>query len=102
EEITTYHSVTTLFRHLVSALTGAEHFPRLRLVQVGGGSNHQEGRGAFQTGVSCGLLPVRQPGSHGNWGQYPQVLSSPSDAALRQRCTTWLCGPGHGDPPPGR
>jgi non-ribosomal peptide synthetase component F len=36
EEITIYHSVTTLFRHLVSALTGVEHLPRLRLVQVGG------------------------------------------------------------------
>src|SRR3990172_3600280 len=36
EEITIYHSVPTLFRHVCGTLTGAEQFPTLRLVCLGG------------------------------------------------------------------
>ena len=36
EEITIYHSVPTLFRHVCGTLTGAEQFPSLRLVCLGG------------------------------------------------------------------
>ena len=35
-EITIYHSFTTLFRHFVDTLTGAEQFPKIRLVKLGG------------------------------------------------------------------
>jgi acyl-coenzyme A synthetase/AMP-(fatty) acid ligase len=35
-EITVYHSVTTVFRHLLDALTGEEVFPRLRLIELTG------------------------------------------------------------------
>lgn len=35
-EITIYHSFTTLFRHFVDTLTGAEKFPKIRLVKLGG------------------------------------------------------------------
>jgi amino acid adenylation domain-containing protein len=36
EGITVYHSVATVFRHFVDALTGAEEFPDLRLIFVTG------------------------------------------------------------------
>jgi amino acid adenylation domain-containing protein len=36
EEITVYHSVTTVFRRLLDALTGAEAFPKLRLIELTG------------------------------------------------------------------
>jgi non-ribosomal peptide synthetase component F len=36
EDITIYSSVPTLFRQVVSPLTGAERFPRLRMVNLGG------------------------------------------------------------------
>ena len=36
EGITLYHSVPTVFRHFAERLTGAEAFPRLRLLYVGG------------------------------------------------------------------
>jgi len=36
EQITIYHSVPTLFRHLVAGLSGAERFPRLRAIDLGG------------------------------------------------------------------
>lgn len=36
EEITIYHSVPTLFRHLTSILTGTNQFPKLRLIVLGG------------------------------------------------------------------
>jgi acyl-coenzyme A synthetase/AMP-(fatty) acid ligase/acyl carrier protein len=35
-EITIYHSFTTLFRHFVDTLIGAEQFPKIRLVKLGG------------------------------------------------------------------
>jgi amino acid adenylation domain-containing protein len=35
-EITIYISVTSLFRHMVSLLNGAETFPKLRLISIGG------------------------------------------------------------------
>jgi amino acid adenylation domain-containing protein len=36
EEITVYHSVTTVFRHLLEVLTGEEAFPTLRLIELTG------------------------------------------------------------------
>ena len=36
EEITISHMVPTLFRHMVSGLTGEGHFPHLRLLHLGG------------------------------------------------------------------
>jgi acyl-coenzyme A synthetase/AMP-(fatty) acid ligase/acyl carrier protein len=36
DEITVYHSVTTLFRYLANTLTGVEKFPKLRLIILGG------------------------------------------------------------------
>ncbi|MBK1990596.1 AMP-binding protein [Sphaerospermopsis aphanizomenoides BCCUSP55] len=36
EEITIYHSFTTLFRHFVDSFTGGEQFPKIRLVKLGG------------------------------------------------------------------
>ena len=36
EEITIYHSVPTLFRHLTGILTGKNQFPKLRLIVLGG------------------------------------------------------------------
>ena len=36
EEITIYNSVASLFRHFVSTLTGAESFPSVRLIRLGG------------------------------------------------------------------
>ncbi|MFC1714055.1 AMP-binding protein [Candidatus Poribacteria bacterium] len=36
EEITIYYSVPTTFRHFIDTLTGAEEFPRLRIVSLGG------------------------------------------------------------------
>jgi amino acid adenylation domain-containing protein len=36
EAITIYHSTPTVYRHFVRTLTGAEHFPALRLVVLGG------------------------------------------------------------------
>ena len=36
EEITFFHSVPTVFRHFVGALTGTERFPKLRLIRFGG------------------------------------------------------------------
>src|SRR5207247_2488216 len=42
EEITVYHSVPTVFRHFVATLNGAEQFPKLRLVKLGGESVHRK------------------------------------------------------------
>jgi len=36
EDITVYHSVATVFRHLLDTLTGREQFPELRLIFVSG------------------------------------------------------------------
>lgn len=36
EEITVYHSVTTVFRYLLDVLTGEEAFPKLRLIELTG------------------------------------------------------------------
>jgi amino acid adenylation domain-containing protein len=36
DEVTVYHSVPTVFRQFVATLTGAERFPKLRLVWLGG------------------------------------------------------------------
>ncbi|MBD2136116.1 amino acid adenylation domain-containing protein [Anabaena sp. FACHB-1237] len=36
EEITIYHSFTTLFRHFINTLVGTESFPKIRLVKLGG------------------------------------------------------------------
>ncbi len=36
EEITIYHSVPTVYRHLLSTLTGRENFSRLRLIKLSG------------------------------------------------------------------
>ena len=36
EEITIYNSVSSLFRHFVSTFTGAESFPSVRLIRLGG------------------------------------------------------------------
>jgi amino acid adenylation domain-containing protein len=36
EEITIYQSVPTVFRHLVNSFSGAETFPKLRLIHLGG------------------------------------------------------------------
>jgi amino acid adenylation domain-containing protein len=36
EEISIMHVIVTLFRHLISTLTGAECFPKLRLIRIGG------------------------------------------------------------------
>ena len=36
EEITFYHSVPSVFRQFVATLTGAERFPRLRIIRFGG------------------------------------------------------------------
>ncbi|MGH7412374.1 MAG: amino acid adenylation domain-containing protein, partial [Candidatus Methylomirabilis sp.] len=36
EEITVYHSIPSIFRHLGQALTGGKGFPRLRLIKLGG------------------------------------------------------------------
>ena len=38
EEITIYHSVPTVYRHFIGALTGDETFPKLRLIKLGGES----------------------------------------------------------------
>jgi len=42
EEITVYHSVPTVFRHLVATLKGTEQFSKLRLVKLGGESVHRK------------------------------------------------------------
>jgi amino acid adenylation domain-containing protein len=36
ERITVYHSVPTLFRHFLAGLSGEEHFPYLRAIDLGG------------------------------------------------------------------
>jgi len=36
EEITVFHSVPTTFRHFVNSLDGAQRFPHLRLIKLGG------------------------------------------------------------------
>jgi amino acid adenylation domain-containing protein len=36
--ITNYKSIPTVFRHFISTLAGEEHFPSLRLIQIGGES----------------------------------------------------------------
>ncbi len=36
QEITIYHSTPTVYRHVVSTLTKGEHFPKLRLIVLGG------------------------------------------------------------------
>jgi len=36
EEITLYHSVPTVYRHFIAALTGGERFPNVRLIKLGG------------------------------------------------------------------
>ena len=38
EEITIYHSVSTVFRHFINSLNGNQKFPKLRLIHLGGES----------------------------------------------------------------
>ena len=56
EEITVYHSVPTVFRHFVASLNGAEQFPQLRLVKLGGESVHRKDFDEFKKHFSPSCL----------------------------------------------
>ena len=42
EEITIYHSIPTVFRHLVGTLMGEEQFPQLRLIYLSGEASYKK------------------------------------------------------------
>ncbi|MFQ5683991.1 MAG: amino acid adenylation domain-containing protein, partial [Candidatus Binatia bacterium] len=60
EEITIYHSVPTLFRHVCGTLTGVEQFPTLRLVCLGGEPVYKREVGLYKKHFSryCNFLNV--------------------------------------------
>ncbi len=67
EEITMYHSVATVFRHFVGSLTGAERFPRLRVIRLGGEPVYRRdvdicirGTSLRTASLSTACLPLRQ------------------------------------------
>ena len=54
-----YHSTPTVYRHFVRTLTGAERFPALRLVVMGGEAVYKADVELVQATFSC-VLFVRQ------------------------------------------
>jgi len=57
EEITVFTSVVTIFRHVLETLDGAQQFPALRLIKIGGEAAHRRDIEHFQArfDASCVL-----------------------------------------------
>jgi amino acid adenylation domain-containing protein len=63
EQITIYHSVPTVFRQLVGGLTGAEEFPCLRVVRLGGEPVYRRDVDGFRKHFSKDCILVNRLGS---------------------------------------
>src|SRR6266498_4090409 len=58
EEISVMHVIVTIFRYLISTLTGAERFPKLRLIRIGGSPASKKDVELFEKHFSSGCLLV--------------------------------------------
>lgn len=83
EEITIYHSFVTLFRHFIDTLTNREHFPKIRLVKLGGEATLQRDvelyrRHFLPTCILCASLGATETGTFRNFiiDQYTQIKHS--------------------------
>jgi amino acid adenylation domain-containing protein len=58
EEISVMHVIVTLFRHLISTLSGPERFPKLRVIRIGGSPASKRDVELFEKHFAPGCLLV--------------------------------------------